>query len=309
MKNKNILVFGSTGFIGRSLTKRLLQNGDKLVCPVRNASRVKRNILSGDIGQIDVIEFDINNLDEIKSLIEKSDVVINLIGILYEKINISFELAHYLLPKKIATYCELYKKPFLHVSSLGSTFQTKSNYLISKKMGEEFIENNNNKHIIIRPSTVYGEEDNFINLFGKMAKILPFLPLIKKGKTKFQPIYVNDLSLFIFNLLKNFEQYKNSNLAAVGNEIFTFKEILSHIFFSLNKRERFLHIPSFLAIIQGKVLEKLPRPLFTYDQYVTLSHDSISEGSQKLVTEILNQDLSNMKIITSKYLEKFIDKV
>jgi NADH dehydrogenase len=309
MKNKNILVFGSTGFIGRSITKRLLQNGDKLICPVRNASRVKRNILSGDIGQIEVIEFDINNLDEIKSLIEKSDLVINLIGILYEQNNLSFELAHYLLPKKIAGYCELFKKPFLHVSSLGSTFQTKSNYLISKKMGEEFIENNNTNHIIVRPSTVYGEEDNFINLFGKMAKILPFLPLIKKGKTKFQPIYVNDLSLLIFNLLNNFDKHKNSNLAAVGNEIFTFKEILSHIFMSLKKKERFFYMPSFLAILQGKILEKLPKPLFTYDQYVTLSHDSISEGSQKLVTEILKQDLSNMKIITSEYLKKFIDRV
>ena len=309
MKNKNILVFGSTGFIVRSLMKRLLQNGDKLICPVRNANRVKRNILSGDIGQIEVIEFDIHNLEEIKTLIANSDLVINLIGILYEKNNLSFELVHYLLPKKIANYCELYKKPFLHVSGLGSTFQTKSNYLISKKMGEEFIENNNTNHIIVRPSTVYGEEDNFFNLFGKMAKILPFLPLIKNGMTKFQPIYVNDLSLLIFNLLNNFEKHKNSNIAAVGNEIFTFKEILSHIFFSLKKKERFFYIPSFLAIIQGKVLEKLPKPLFTYDQYVTLSHDSISEGSQKLVTEILKQDLSDMKVITSEYLKKFIDKV
>ncbi len=309
MKNKNILVFGSTGFIGRSLMKRLLQNGDKLICPVRNANRVKRNILSGDIGQIEVIEFDIHNLEEIKTLIANSDLVINLIGILYEKNNLSFELVHYLLPKKIANYCELYKKPFLHVSGLGSTFQTKSNYLISKKMGEEFIENNNTNHIIVRPSTVYGEEDNFFNLFGKMAKILPFLPLIKNGMTKFQPIYVNDLSLLIFNLLNNFEKHKNSNIAAVGNEIFTFKEILSHIFLSLKKKERFFYIPSFLAIIQGKVLEKLPKPLFTYDQYVTLSHDSISEGSQKLVTEILKQDLSDMKVITSEYLKKFIDKV
>ena len=309
MKNKNILVFGSTGFIGRSLMKRLLQNGDKLICPVRNANRVKRNILSGDIGQIEVIEFDIHNLEEIKTLIANSDLVINLIGILYEKNNLSFELVHYLLPKKIANYCELYKKPFLHVSGLGSTFQTKSNYLISKKMGEEFIENNNTNHIIVRPSTVYGEEDNFFNLFGKMAKILPFLPLIKNGITKFQPIYVNDLSLLIFNLLNNFEKHKNSNIAAVGNEIFTFKEILSHIFFSLKKKERFFYIPSFLAIVQGKLLEKLPKPLFTYDQYVTLSHDSISEGSQKLVTEILKQDLSDMKVITSEYLKKFIDKV
>ena len=309
MKNKNILVFGSTGFIGRSITKRLLQNGYKLICPVRNASRVKRNILSGDIGQIEVVEFDINNLDEIKSSIKKSDYVINLIGILYEKNNLSFELAHYLLPKKIAIFSELYKKPFLHVSGLGSTFQSKSNYLISKKMGEEFIENNNTNHIIVRPSTVYGEEDNFFNLFGKMAKILPFLPLIKNGATRFQPIYVNDLSLLTFNLLNNFDKYKNSNIAAVGNDIFTFKEILSHIFLSLNKKETFFYIPAFLAIIQGKILEKLPKPLFTYDQYVTLSHDSISEGSQKLVTDILKQDLSNMKIITSEYLKKFIDRV
>ncbi len=279
MKNKNILVFGSTGFIGRSLMKRLLQNGDKLICPVRNANRVKRNILSGDIGQIEVIKFDIHHLEEIKTLIANSDLVINLIGILYEKNNLSFELVHYLLPKKIANYCELYKKPFLHVSGLGSTFQTKSNYLISKKMGEEF------------------------------AKILPFLPLIKNGMTKFQPIYVNDLSLLIFNWINNFEKRKNSNIAAVGNEIFTFKEILSHIFLSLKKKERFFYIPSFLAIVQGKLLEKLPNPLFTYDQYVSLSHDSISEGSQKLVTEILKQDLSDMKVITSEYLKKFIDKV
>ena len=309
MKNKNVLVFGSTGFIGRSITKRLLQNGDKLICPVRNANRVKRNILSGDIGQIEVISFDINNLDDIENLIQKSDLVINLVGVLYEKNNLSFETVHYLLPKKIASYCEIYNKPFLHVSSLGSTFQTKSNYLFSKKMGEEFIENNNSNHIIIRPSTVYGEEDNFFNLFGKMAKILPFLPLIKNGTTRFQPIYINDLSLLIFNLLNSFDKYKNLNIAAVGNEIFTFKEILSHIFLSLKKKERFFYIPSFLAIIQGKVLEKLPKPLFTYDQYVTLSHDSISEGSQKLVTDILKQDLSNMKIITSEYLKKFIDKV
>ena len=77
----------------------------------------------------------------------------------------------------------------------------------------------------------------------------------------------------------------------------------------MKKKERFFYIPSFLAIIQGKILEKLPKPLFTYDQYVTLSHDSISEGDQKLVSEILKQDLSNMKIITSRYLKKFIDKV
>ena len=309
MRNKNILIFGSTGFIGRSLSKRLLANGNKLICPVRDPNRVKRNILSGDIGQIDVAEFDIHNLDNIEKLIEDCDIVINLIGLLYEKNNFSFELAHFLLPKKIAIYAEKHSKPFLHVSSLGSTYHSKSNYLVSKKMGEEFIQSNNNNHIIIRPSVVYGEEDNFINQFGRMVKILPFLPLFKKGNTKFQPIYVNDLSLMIMNLISKFDQYKNQNIAAVGKEVFTFKEILSHIFFTLQKKERFINIPPFFAILQGKIMEKLPKPLFTYDQYVTLSHDSIDEGGSKKVTEIIEHDLSNMKLVTAQYLKKFIDRV
>jgi len=309
MRNKNILVFGSTGFIGRSISKRLLANGNKLICPVRNPSRVKRNILSGDIGQIDIVEFDLKNLDAIENIIEKCDFVVNLVGLLYEKNNFSFELAHFLLPKKIATFAEKNNKPFLHVSSLGSTFESRSNYLVSKKMGEEFIQSNNSNYIIIRPSVVYGEEDNFINQFGKMAKILPFLPLYKKGETKFQPIYVNDLSLMIFNLINNFEKYRNQNISAVGQEVFSFKEILLHIFQSLQKKDRFLNIPSFFAILQGKLMEKLPKPLFTYDQYVTLSHDSIDIGGEKKVSEIIEQDLSNMKLVTSQYLKKFIDKV
>ena len=309
MRNKNILIFGSTGFIGRSLVKRLLSEGNRLICPTRNASRVKRNILSGDIGQIEVIDFGLNNLSQLEELIKKSDYVINLVGLLFEKSNMSFELAHYLLPKKISFFAEKYNKPFLHISSLGSTFNTKSNYLISKKMGEEFIENNNTNHVIVRPSIVFGEEDNFINQFGKMAKLLPFLPLFKKGKTKFQPIYVNDLSLMLIKILQNFEKYQNMNIPAVGNEVFSFKEILTHILTTLNKPIRFINIPSFFAIIQGKLMEKLPKPLFTYDQFLSLSHDSISEGDEKLVSQIIEKDLSNMKNITSIYLDKFIDRV
>ena len=309
MRNKNILIFGSTGFIGRSVVKRLLSEGNRIVCPTRNASRVKRNILSGDIGQIEVVDFELSNLSNLEDLIKKSDFIINLIGLLFEKSNMSFELAHYLLPKKISFYAEKYNKPFLHISSLGSTFNTKSNYLMSKKMGEEFIENNNTNHIIVRPSIVYGEEDNFINQFGKMAKLLPFLPLFKKGKTKFQPIYVNDLSLMILKLIKNFDKYKNINIPAVGNEVFSFKEILTHILETLNKPIRFINIPSFFAIIQGKLMEKLPKPLFTYDQFLSLSHDSISDGGEKLVAEIIEKDLSNMKLVTAQYLKKFIDRV
>jgi len=309
MKNKIILVLGSTGFIGRSLAKRLLANGNKLICPVRNPDRVKRNILSGDIGQIEIVPFDLNNPAAIEEFIQKSDLVVNLIGLLYEKTNFSFEAAHFLLPKKISLIASKFNKPFLHLSSLGSTFNTKSNYLYSKKLGEEFIENNNSNYVIIRPSVVFGEEDNFINQFGRMAKVLPFLPLYKEGKTKFQPIYINDLTLMIFNIISEFETYKNKNLSAVGPKVYTFKEILNHIFLTLLKKPRFINIPSGLAIIQGKLMEKLPKPIFTYDQFITLEHDSIAINPQINLSSIIKQDLADMKIVSTQYLQKFVDKV
>ena len=87
MRNKNILIFGSTGFTGRSLVKRLLSQGNQLICPTRNASRGKKNILSGDIGQIEVVDFELNNLSNLEELIKKSDCVINLVGLLFEKSN------------------------------------------------------------------------------------------------------------------------------------------------------------------------------------------------------------------------------
>ena len=309
MKNKIILVLGSTGFIGRSLAKRLLANGNKLICPVRNPDRVKRNILSGDIGQIEIVPFDLNNPAAIEEFIQKSDLVVNLIGLLYEKTNFSFEAAHFLLPKKISLIASKFNKPFLHLSSLGSTFNTKSNYLYSKKLGEEFIENNNSNYVIIRPSIVFGEEDNFINQFGRMAKVLPFLPLYKEGKTKFQPIYINDLTLMIFNIVNQFESYKNKNLPAVGSKVYSFKDILNHIFITLSKKPKFINIPTFFAIMQGKIMEKLPRPIFTYDQFVTLEHDSIATNTEIGVSSIIKQDLADMKIVSTNYLQKFVDRV
>ena len=99
------------------------------------------------------------------------------------------------------------------------------------------------------------------------------------------------------------------SIPAVGNEVFSFKEILTHILNTLNKPIRFISIPSFFAIILGKNLQFLPNPPFTYDQFLSLAHDSISDGDQEFVCKLIERDLSNMKTITALYLDKFIDRV
>jgi NADH dehydrogenase len=177
-------------------------------------------------------------------------------------------------------------------------------------LGEQYIESNHDNYSIIKPSIVFGEDDNFLNQFGYMTKFLPFLPLYKKGQTKFQPIYVNDLTSFISTIIGSNENYFiNKSIDAVGPNIYSFKEILEIIFEIVKKKKRFINIPDFFASLQGKLMGALPNPPFTYDQFLSLSHDSISPGSDKFIKASLGRELSSMKLVASNYLNKFIDKV
>jgi NADH dehydrogenase len=310
MKNKNILILGSTGFIGRSLTKKLLSKGHQITSPVRNPDKVKRNILSGDIGQINIIPFNVSNLYSIEADIKEADIIVNLLGILFEKPNRSFDTIHYHVPKVISDITNKYNKRFIHISSLGSTTETKSSYLYSKALGEHYIETNHNNYSIIKPSIVFGEEDNFLNQFGYMTKFLPFLPLYKIGNTKFQPIYLDDLTSFISKIIDSDDSnFLNKSIDAVGPNIYSFKEILEMIFEIVKKKKRFINIPDFFASLQGRLMGTFPNPPFTYDQFLSLSHDSISPGADKFIKVSLGRELSSMKLVASNYLKKFIDKV
>jgi NADH dehydrogenase len=182
--------------------------------------------------------------------------------------------------------------------------------LYSKALGEHYIETNHNNYSIIKPSIVFGEEDNFLNQFGYMTKFLPFLPLYKKGNTKFQPIYLDDLTSFISKIIDSDDNnFLNKSIDAVGPNIYSFKEILEMIFEIVKKKKRFINIPDFFASLQGRLMGALPNPPFTYDQFLSLSHDSISPGADKFIKASLGRELSSMKLVASNYLKKFIDKV
>ena len=202
-------------------------------------------------------------------------MVINLVGILYENKKQKFENIHAKFPDLLSKLCnELKIEKFVHISALGINETVSSQYMQSKLKGEKNILNNFNYSVILRPSIVFGPEDQFFNKFASLAEFLPALPLIGGGQTKFQPIYVLDLCKAIVAVLDK-EEVKENIYELGGSQIFTFKELME-ILLKQIKKKRFLVPVSFsFAKFQAKILQLLPKPLITTDQVEMLKYDNV----------------------------------
>lgn len=192
---RTITIFGGSGFVGRYLVQKFAEEGDLIRVAVRNP--IAANFLKplGEVGQITPIQASLLNEDEISRAIQGADVVINLVGILYEKGSQTFEAIHVEGARRVAGKTAEFGIPtLLHMSALGAHEDASSKYASSKARGEEGVLRHFPEATIFRPSVIFGAEDSFLNRFAKMALISPFLPLIGGGKTRFQPIYVEDVA-------------------------------------------------------------------------------------------------------------------
>jgi len=203
MKEKNCLIFGGSGQIGRHLIRKLTSNNYRVTVVTRNIHQKSLIIKTqGNAGFIDIVESKIFDEKKIRALVEKADICINLIGILFEKRGgNTFQNIHSLFPSIIAKLCSEYKlKQFIHLSALGINEAHDSNYAKSKLEGEKNILKNFPLATILRPSVVYSVDDNFTTNFMTLLSRLPFFPLYYSGKTKFTPIHCADLTDIIFNI-------------------------------------------------------------------------------------------------------------
>ena len=202
-------------------------------------------------------------------------MVINCVGILYQTNKQKFEDIHAKFPDLLSKLCsELNIEKFVHISALGINETVNSQYMQSKLKGEKNILNNFNHSVILRPSLVFGPEDQFFNKFASLAEFLPVLPLIGGGQTKFQPIYVLDLCKAIVAILDKEEV--NENIYELGgSEIFTFKELMEILLKQIKKKRFLVPIPFSFAKFQAKILQLLPKPLLTTDQVEMLKYDNV----------------------------------
>ena len=302
LRNLRVTVFGGTGFLGRHLIKHLCNQECIIKVPTRNPAKGYFLQPLGDVGQINLIKFDLSDNRKLENLIEDSDIIINLIGILFEKKRNDFINLHYNFVKRLVDNINLNKKNFIQISALGVNRYKNSLYSRSKFNAEEYIQKNSKKFSIVRPGLIFGPEDNFFCKFAKMSLFSPFLPLIMGGETKFQPVYVEDVCKGIMKILK--KNITNQIFEFGGPDIFTFKELLQILLKTINRKKLLIYIPKIVAIIMAKFFQVLPNPLLTEDQIKLLENNNIILNTD-YTFKYLDINPVSLELILPDYLKRF----
>ena len=287
MKAKNCLIFGGSGQIGRNLIRKLTKNNYKVTVVTRNIHQKSYIIKTqANAGYIDIVEANIFDEKKIRNLFEKTDICINLIGILFEqKKGNTFKNIHTIFPSLLAKLSKQYNlKHFIHLSALGINEAKDSNYAKSKLEGENEILKSFPLATILRPSVVFSVDDNFTTNFMTLLNRLPIFPLYYNGDTKFTPIHCSDLTDIIHYVISN-NIYSNI-IECVGPEIITFKEILNKLLNLIGKKRLLIPLPLPLANINARLFELMPRPLLTQDQLRLLKYDNVLSKKYKSNSEI-----------------------
>ncbi|MDC0417257.1 complex I NDUFA9 subunit family protein [Candidatus Pelagibacter sp.] len=287
MKPKNCLIFGGSGQIGRHLIRKLTKNNIRVTVVTRNIHQKSYIIKTqGNAGYIDIVEANIYDEKKIRNLFSKSDICVNLIGILFEKKKgNTFYNIHTLFPSLLSKLAKEYKlKYFIHLSALGISEAIDSKYAKSKLEGEKNILHNFPLSTILRPSVVYSVDDNFTTNFMTLLNRLPVFPLYYSGKTKFTPIHCSDLADVIYETIT-----KNINskiIECVGPEVISFREIIERLLTLINKKRLLLPMPLQLATLTAKIFQLLPNPILTEDQLRLLKYDNVLSGKYKSNSDI-----------------------
>ena len=228
MKDKVITIFGGAGFLGSHIIQDLAREGYRIKIISRAPESVYDIKTAGTVGQIVSYTCDYDDAAAINKAVEGSYAVINLIGILYQKKKNKFKKIHTDLLGKIAKACQKQEiNKFIHVSALGVD-KGNSNYAKSKREGEKLVKKIFPRVTILRPSVVFGPGDSFFNMFAKLSVLLPALPLIGGGKTRFQPVFVGDIAEAIGKIIiSENDKFEGQIYQLGGPEIVTLKRNLS----------------------------------------------------------------------------------
>ncbi len=275
-KQKIITVFGGSGFLGIYLVRELAQRGHIVNIVSRSPDRALHLKTNGPTGQIVLTKGDITDDESVARAVANADAVVDLVGILYEKGRQRFQAIHTVGAEHLAKAAKKAgAQQFIYVSALGIAQAASSRYARTKLAGEQAVQAAFPGAIILRPSVMFGPEDNFFNQFANLFRFAPFAPLIGGGKTRMQPVYVGDVAKAIGEVL---DHPVDGNLFELGGaKIYTLKEIFEYILREIGRKREFLNVPFWCASLKAGFLELLPVPPLTRDQVKLLHTDNVVE--------------------------------
>jgi len=304
MKNQICTILGGGGFIGRYLVRNLTKKNFRCVISSRKSFEKGYLKTQATPGSIELLNWNSNNFSELKEAIKNSDIVINLIGILYETRKQKFHNIHSSIPEAVAKICsESDVKKFIHVSAIGANENSKSLYQKSKHLGEVRALSNFKNTVIIRPSVVCGTEDNFTNLFSKLS-VLPIIPVVGINY-KFQPILVTDVADAIIQAIE-IKDNEGKIYEIGGPKIISFGDMVNSILKTINKKRLVVQMPMAIAKLQSTITDLLPiPPILTKDQCEILSEADNVVSNNHLTLKDLDINPSDVEKEMKKWLWRY----
>lgn len=274
-----IVVFGGSGFIGTRLVEQLRSSGAEVRVASRHPLPQQRKGSSGGLGPVEPFEADILDPPQISRAVEEMEVVINLVGIMTQRGPASFTAVHVDGARNVALAArEAGARRLIHMSALGASDGSPSQYARTKAAGERAVRQAFPEATVVRPGLVVGPGDHFFSRFSAMARYSPVLPMVGGGRTRFQPVYVDDV-VEAFRAMLAKPEAAGTTYEIAGPDLMTFKELMKAMLEASGRRRLLVSIPFPLAGLQGRVLEKLLRePPLTADQVALLSTDAVASG-------------------------------
>ena len=317
-----VTVFGASGFIGRHLVRRLAKAGWVVRAVCRDPEDAAFLKTMGDVGQIIPWGGNVNDPVSVGVALDGASAAVNLVGILYESGRATFERIHHDAAKTVADACAARGiTKLVHMSALGADPESDSKYATSKAAGEAAVLKALPTARIVRPSVVFGPEDNFFNTFAGLSRISPKLPVfgaplcpftLKDGRpginwmgdggTKFQPVYVGDVADAIYTCL-NDESMTGKTYTLAGPTVYSFADLM-RLMLKVTGRKRFLvPVPFWMAEILGFFLQWLPKPLLTVDQVKLMKTDNVAADGPGLAD--LGISPTPAEAVLPTYLKRF----
>ena len=303
-----VTIFGGSGFIGRYAVRKLAKRGWRVRVAVRRPNEAMFLRTAGDVGQVETIQANIRDDASTERAILGSDAVVNLVGILFPSGRQTFDAIQRDGAERIARFCALHGADRLvHVSAIGADADSGIDYQRTKAEAEAAVLRHVPSATILRPSLVFGPEDEFFNRFAGMARMSPVLPLIG-GETRFQPVYVGDVAEAVARAVES-ETARGQVYELGGPEVVSMREVFDMVMEETGRKRFVMPVPGWLARAQAAVLELPNRllglpPLLTRDQVEMLDTDNVvSDGAKGL--EDLGIKGTTLESILPTYLYRY----